>query len=140
MSNVTTNNLFFVCQYCAMISTDMEDADYTKLYASQLAVQMRKGTLAYCMLAVCEQQPLYTNDIVQKLYGLRITAVEGTIYALLRRLQGDKMLSYSWHESNQGPPRKYYQTTDLGKRVKAAMDADVSNLTFAINELKKGSI
>ena len=33
-------------------------------YAEQLATQLRKGFLAYCVLEVCSHQPKYTSDII----------------------------------------------------------------------------
>jgi PadR family transcriptional regulator PadR len=38
------------------------------------------------------------------------------MYPLLSRLKNDGLLSYNWVESKSGPPRKYYQLTDEGKK------------------------
>ena len=43
--------------------------------------------------------------------------VEGTLYPLLTRLKNDGLLGYEWQESTQGPPRKYYVLTDVGKET-----------------------
>jgi PadR family transcriptional regulator PadR len=44
---------------------------------------------------------------------------EGTIYPLLSRLRRDHLVSTSWQESETGPPRRYYQLTETGKRALA---------------------
>ncbi len=36
-------------------------------YAEQLATQLRKGFLAYCVLKVCMPEPKYTSDIIVKI-------------------------------------------------------------------------
>ena len=86
-------------------------------YAEQLAIQLRKGFLAYCVLKVCSHKSKYTSDIINELREAQLVVVEGTIYPLLSRLQKDGLLMHEWQESEQGPPRKYYVTTDYGNEV-----------------------
>jgi PadR family transcriptional regulator PadR len=59
-----------------------------------------------------------------------MVVVEGTIYPLLSRLLKDGLLAYEWQESEQGPPRKYYKTTEYG-------DAVLGEVTKKIEELNK---
>ena len=99
-------------------------------YAEQLATQLRKGFLAYCVLKVCSSQPQYTSDIITRLREAEMVVVEGTIYPLLSRLQKDGLLTHEWQESEQGPPRKYYKTTEYG-------DAVLGEVTKKIEELNK---
>jgi len=47
----------------------------------------------------------------------KLIIVEGTLYPLLTRLKNDGLTTYRWEESNSGPPRKYFQITDIGKAV-----------------------
>ena len=42
-------------------------------YADQLATQLRKGFLAYCVLVICAQQPHYTGDLVKRLHQAELT-------------------------------------------------------------------
>ncbi|MFK7933318.1 MAG: PadR family transcriptional regulator, partial [Saprospiraceae bacterium] len=39
---------------------------------------------------------------------------EGTLYPLLARMKNAGWLHYTWKESDQGPPRKYYHITEEG--------------------------
>lgn len=94
-----------------------KDTISSESYAEQLATQLRKGFLAYCVLKVCSHQPKYTSDIIIALREAELVVVEGTIYPLLSRLQKDGLLAHEWQESEQGPPRKYYKTTDYGDEV-----------------------
>lgn len=77
--------------------------------------QMRKGVLEYGLLLILSHREAYSADLLQILKENDLIVVEGTLYPLLSRLRKDGMVSYSWVESTQGPPRKYYVITDKGR-------------------------
>lgn len=104
-------------------------------YAEQLATQLRKGFLAYCVLKVCSGTPKYTSDIIQQLREAEMVVVEGTIYPLLSRLQKDGLLEHEWQESEQGPPRKYYKTTEFGDKVVEKTGEKIENLNATLERL-----
>lgn len=79
--------------------------------------QMRKGVLELCILAIAAEDEVYPGDIIDRLKSNDLIVVEGTLYPLLTRLKNDSLLEYSWRESTQGPPRKYFKTTTVGKQV-----------------------
>lgn len=106
-----------------------------EIYAEQLAVQLRKGFLAYCVLKVCSGDPMYTSDIIRRLREAELVVVEGTIYPLLSRLQKDGLLTHEWHESEQGPPRKYYHTTALGGDVMEQVTKKITTLNATLRKL-----
>lgn len=76
--------------------------------------QMRKGVLDLCILAIIAEREAYPSDIIERLKAADLLVVEGTLYPLLTRLKDGGYLSYTWQESRSGPPRKYYQLTELG--------------------------
>lgn len=104
-------------------------------YAEQLAVQLRKGFLAYCVLKVCSDKPVYTSDVIRRLSEAELVVVEGTIYPLLSRLQKDGLLRHEWQESEQGPPRKYYRTTEFGEEVMAGVTQKITALNTTLKRL-----
>lgn len=108
-------------------------------YAEQLASQLRKGFLAYCVLLICGESAKYTSDIILQLRGAELVVVEGTIYPLLSRLQKDGLLAHEWQESEQGPPRKYYKLTDFGRDVVARLGGHIKTLNSTLNKLEKGA-
>ena len=84
----------------------------------KLLSQMRKGTLAYCVLALLAEEELYGFELVRALGEVDgMLTSEGTIYPLLARLRRDGLLTSSWRESSQGPPRRYYGLTAKGKEA-----------------------
>lgn len=104
-------------------------------YAEQLATQLRKGFLAFCVLKTCSAEPKYTSDIIMRLREAELVVVEGTIYPLLSRLQKDGLLSHEWQESEQGPPRKYYKTTAFGDEVVEHTGKKIAELTATLKRL-----
>lgn len=110
----------------------MNDSD---AYAEQLATQLRKGFLAYCVLKVCLGKPMYTSDIIRALSRAEMVVVEGTIYPLLSRLQKDGLLAHEWQESEQGPPRKYYKVTEFGRGVETVLAKKIAALNATLKKL-----
>ena len=104
-------------------------------YADALAVQLRKGFLAYCVLRLCARQPRYTSDIISLLRAADMVVVEGTIYPLLSRLQKDGLLAHEWQESEQGPPRKYYKITNYGEEVATELSQSIRLLNTTLKKL-----
>lgn len=106
-------------------------------YADQLAVQMRKGVLTYCVLVVCSGKAVYSSDVIRRLRDVELVVVEGTIYPLLSRLQKDGLLAHEWKESEQGPPRKYYRITESGEAVRNILKKRIANLQTTLKNLEK---
>lgn len=103
-------------------------------YASNIATQMRKGFLTYCVLRICNESA-YTSDVIEKLRTAELVVVEGTIYPLLSRLQKDGLLEHEWIESKFGAPRKYYKTTEYGKEVLEKVTKNITSLNSTLKKL-----
>ena len=73
--------------------------------------QIRKGLIEFCVLQIISRGEVYTTDIILELQKSEMIVVEGTLYPLLNRLKSSNYVNYSWKESKQGPPRKYYDLT-----------------------------
>lgn len=98
--------------------------------------QMRKGILEYCILSIISHGEIYASDILNELRSARLLVVEGTLYPLLTRLKNNGLLSYKWLESSSGPPRKYYQLTDQGRKVLIELEKTWEELNFAVTTVK----
>lgn len=99
--------------------------------------QMRKGILEYCTLLILSKQRAYVSDIIRSLKESRLIVVEGTLYPLLTRLKNTGLLTYEWVESTQGPPRKYYELTDEGKRFLSELEESWNELNNVINHIRE---
>jgi PadR family transcriptional regulator PadR len=98
--------------------------------------QMRKGILEYCILVILENKPAYAPDIIRMLKQAKLIVVEGTLYPLLMRLKNSGLLDYEWAESSQGPPRKYYELTELGKKFLLELEIAWTEINTTVNHLK----
>ncbi|MDO4684639.1 MAG: PadR family transcriptional regulator [Candidatus Saccharibacteria bacterium] len=104
-------------------------------YAANLATQLRKGFLTYCILQLCSKSAMYTSDIITTLHKAELVVVEGTVYPLLSRLQKDGLLTHEWRESELGPPRKYYQSTPYGNEVLGLVADNITQLHKTLKKL-----
>jgi PadR family transcriptional regulator PadR len=78
---------------------------------------------------------MYTSEIITELQKIELIVVEGTLYPLLNRLLKEELLTYSWAESTSGPPRKYYQITNLGTQLIQQLIPAWQSYTNSINSL-----
>lgn len=97
-------------------------------------LQMKKGVLELCVLAILHRAEAYPSDIIQELHQARILVVEGTLYPLLTRLKNQNLLQYRWVESVSGPPRKYYKLTPEGESYFSALTEAWQELAEIVNK------
>ena len=78
--------------------------------------QLLRGTLDAAVLAVVADQDGYGYDVLRRLRSAGLSDVgDASVYGTLRRLyRGGALTSYVL-PSDEGPHRKYYGITDLGR-------------------------
>lgn len=79
-----------------------------------LQIQLKKGVLEMCVLALLSGGDNYAYDIASYM-AEAVGMGEGTIYPLMRRMQNEGLVSTYLRESDSGPPRKYYHLTRAGR-------------------------
>jgi len=97
-------------------------------------VQLRKGVLEMCVLALLSRADGYAYDIASRL-AEDIGMGEGTIYPLMRRMQGDGLVKTYLEESASGPSRKYYQLTKAGRTALAAQSAEWMSFAESVSNI-----
>lgn len=98
--------------------------------------QMRKGLFEYCILAILSREDSYASSILAKLKEAEMIVVEGTLYPILTRQKNQGLLSYRWEESPQGPPRKYYTITEVGKAYLRQFDIAWIELSQQVENIR----
>lgn len=79
--------------------------------------EMLKGTLEGVVLALLAEQPAYGYEITARLRDHGFTDIaEGTVYALLVRVEQKKLVDVEKVPSEKGPPRKVYSLNATGTR------------------------
>ena len=76
--------------------------------------QFKKGVLELSVLTLIGRKDHYGYELVEEISKV-LEISEGTLYPILRRLTEDKYFETYLKESSEGPPRKYYRITKLGK-------------------------
>lgn len=96
--------------------------------------QLKKGILELCVLAVLDKKDCYGYELVNEI-SKNIEISEGTIYPILRRLNQEGYFTTYLQESQEGPPRKYYKLTNLGKSIKQDLLNEWTELVMGVNNI-----
>lgn len=96
--------------------------------------QFNKGVIEMCVLALVSRRDYYGYELVETI-SRHIEISEGTIYPILRRLTADKYFETYLRESTEGPPRKYYRMTALGRRETDQLVRDWKKFTSDVNAI-----
>ena len=96
---------------------------------------MKRGVLELCILSIIAEKDAYASDILEKLKASKLIVVEGTLYPLLTRLKNDGLTTYRWEESKSGPPRKYFQITEIGLKVLNELNKGWQELVSSVNDI-----
>jgi PadR family transcriptional regulator, regulatory protein PadR len=102
--------------------------------AESVQVQLKKGVLEMCVLALLSRADGYAYDIASRL-AEDIGMGEGTIYPLMRRMQSEGLVKTYLEESSSGPPRKYYQLTKAGRTALAAQTAEWISFAESVSNI-----
>ncbi|MGG4144595.1 PadR family transcriptional regulator [Paenibacillus algorifonticola] len=97
-------------------------------------VQFKKGVLELCVLVLTSEGDRYGYELAVKISSKFEVAV-GSVYPLLNRLTLEGYFSTYLKESNEGPPRKYYQLTEAGSQHMRGLIHEWSSFSTAVNEI-----
>ena len=97
--------------------------------------EMLKGTLEGIVLAILEARPAYGYEITAWLRGQGFPDIaEGTVYAVLVRIEQRGLVDVEKVPSEKGPPRKVYS---LNARGKADLEEFWRTWSFLSEQLAK---
>ena len=111
------------------------------------ATEILKGTLEGIVLAILSGQPAYGYEITARLREMGFSDIaEGTVYALLIRIEQRGLVDVEKHPSEKGPPRKVYslnaqgqeyleefwRTCPMGKQVTEMLKGTLEGIVLAI--------
>ena len=109
-----------------------------KDFETNWATQIRKGIYELCLLNALRNERRYGYEIVQSLRSIDSLVVsEGAIYPILNRLKRESLVSTYIEESPGGPPRKYYELTEKGRKQLESINEYWSDLLRGVEQLRK---
>ena len=101
--------------------------------------EMLKGTLEGMVLAYLSRQPAYGYEITAWLRGQGFSDIaEGTVYALLIRIEQRNLVDVAKVPSEKGPPRKVYSLNTAGQQHLEEFWRTWSFLTERLEQLREG--
>ncbi|KAB8189169.1 PadR family transcriptional regulator [Nonomuraea phyllanthi] len=105
----------------------------------KLVTEMLKGTLEGIVLAVLGGRPAYGYEITAWLREQGFSDIaEGTIYALLVRIEQRGLVDVEKVPSEKGPPRKVYSLNAQGREYLEEFWSTWSFLAERLEQLRKG--
>src|SRR6201996_6410991 len=99
-----------------------------------LQIQLKKGVLEMCVLALLSKGDSYAYEIASRM-AEAVGMGEGTVYPLMRRMQNDGLVTTYLVESASGPPRKYYKLTRTGANALKAQITDWVAFEAAVRKI-----
>ncbi|WP_313811522.1 PadR family transcriptional regulator [Glutamicibacter sp.] len=98
--------------------------------------EMLKGTLEGIVLSILAERPAYGYEITAELRDRGFSDIaEGTIYALLVRIERKSLVSVEKVASEKGPPRKVFTLNTSGQRELEEFWSTWNQLVERINNL-----
>lgn len=115
--------------------------DEVARHREKLEKELKSGVVGLVLLlAIDRTGPDYGYRILRNVHEWSDGALsfkEGTAYPLLQNLERSGLLTSYWGDGDGGPPRKYYQTTPLGREALDASLSEWSALTQGVERVLK---
>ncbi|WP_169077839.1 PadR family transcriptional regulator [Microcella alkalica] len=110
----------------------MSPTDEPALDAGHLQ-ELRRGTVVLASLLAL-REPGYGYALLEHLERAGVDVEANTLYPLLRRLEGQGLLSSEWN-TDESRPRKFYRTSPQGEALAERLLAEHRRLTDALERL-----
>ncbi|MCO5300884.1 MAG: PadR family transcriptional regulator [Candidatus Nanopelagicales bacterium] len=106
---------------------------------SKQLTEMLKGTLEGIVLAILSSHPAYGYEITARLRDNGFADIaEGTVYALLIRVEQRGLVDVEKTPSEKGPPRKVYSLNAAGQAYLEDFWKTWSFLSEQLEQLREG--
>ena len=99
----------------------------------RLELELRRGVVVLATLSQL-RRPRYGYELRQALAERGMAIEEGTLYPLLRRLEGQGLLESEWRVG-EGTPRRYYVLSAEGRRLYKKLTATFWELNETMGRL-----
>ncbi len=101
--------------------------------SDKMRMELRRGVLVLAALAALREEQ-YGYSLRKNLVTANIDIEEGTLYPLIRRLEGYGLLESRWSE-HDGRKRRYYKTSTDGESLLVSLQQDWQSLDSSLKKL-----
>jgi len=98
-----------------------------------IILELRRGVLVLAVLSQLEQEQ-YGYSLIKLLGEQGLEIDQGTLYPLLRRLEGQGLLESRWRVE-ESRPRRYYVISKAGQQVLVQLKEEWRQLTALLGRL-----
>lgn len=103
-------------------------------FLANWASQARKGVLELVIMSVLAEREFYGYELVEHLHArYRLQVSDGTLYAILTRINAEGLVRQRWEHATSGPARKYYALSAAGRKMLAAMQETWVEIADAVD-------
>ena len=95
---------------------------------------LASGSTMMLIMKLLESKDMYGYELVEEVSKV-VDVNEGTIYPLLKRLTNEKYFETYLRESTEGPPRKYYTITDIGREALKELQLSWNEISNTVNHI-----
>ncbi len=99
----------------------------------KMRMELRRGALVLAVLATLQQEH-YGYSLRKFLQAAGLEVDEGTLYPLIRRLEGYDLLVSEWRV-DEGRKRRYYKISDDGLALLAELQQEWHNMQTSLDVL-----
>ncbi|MDL2219460.1 PadR family transcriptional regulator [Ruminococcaceae bacterium OttesenSCG-928-O06] len=103
-----------------------------------LVTELRRGSLTLATLSYLKT-PHYGYALLQSLQGKGIEIEANTLYPLLRRLEGQGLLTSDW-DTAESRPRKYYTLSEAGKTICGQLKSEWEMMQTSLQRLMEEEV
>jgi PadR family transcriptional regulator PadR len=101
--------------------------------------QARKGVLELLVMSALQEQEFYGYELVSHVaQQASISVSDGTLYAILTRLDDEGLVKTRWETAARGPARKYYSLTKRGEQVLGGMRREWRAIVSGVSGVSGG--
>ncbi len=101
--------------------------------------QSRKGVLVLIVMSALSAREYYGYELVEHIRtAAGVEVNDGTLYAILVRLNAEGLVRTRWETAQRGPARKYYALTGDGRALLADMKRSWMEIASGVDAILKG--
>ena len=105
--------------------------------AEKMRMELRRGVLVLAVLAALREEQ-YGYSLRKRLMAVDIDIEEGTLYPLVRRLEGYGLLTSEWR-ADGGRKKRYYKISEEGLELLETLTVEWSSINGSLQNLLEAS-
>ncbi len=103
-----------------------------------LVQELRRGVITLAVLSQLQDEQ-YGYSTIKQLSDHGLDVDQGTLYPLLRRLEGQGLLESKWR-IEEGRPRRYYVLSSTGQQVLPQLFAEWAKIVAILEPMLKPTL